>query len=171
LTNAATPRLCNGGLRRVQLPELKRAFAKHKMETQGPVAPGGGLRGYRQEAARRIIAHYHLIAGEQVLHILGLGKIVPAILTKVARPHPDGGLIYPAEAAKPSNPIEAHYYPIRPQSQSGCNVARPSRCRPVAQATYQAAAAPRSAAAPTIKPRMTPVRRASKISSFACAMT
>jgi uncharacterized protein (DUF488 family) len=52
---------------------------------------------------RRIIADYLLIAGEQVFHILGPGKIVPARLTNVARSHPDGALIYPAEAAKPSN--------------------------------------------------------------------
>jgi uncharacterized protein (DUF488 family) len=52
---------------------------------------------------RRIIADYLLIAGEQVFHILGPGKIVPASLTKVARRHPDGALIYPAEGAKPSN--------------------------------------------------------------------
>ena len=47
---------------------------------------------------RRIIADYLLTAGEQVFHILGPGKIVPASLTKVARPLPDGVLIYPAEA-------------------------------------------------------------------------
>jgi uncharacterized protein (DUF488 family) len=50
---------------------------------------------------RRIIADYLLIAGEQVFHILGPGKIAPANLTKVVRPRPDGALIYPAEAAKP----------------------------------------------------------------------
>jgi uncharacterized protein (DUF488 family) len=50
---------------------------------------------------RRIIADYLLIAGEQVFHILGPGKIAPASLTKVVRPRPDGALIYPAEAAKP----------------------------------------------------------------------
>lgn len=46
---------------------------------------------------RRIIADYLLIAGDEVFHILGPGKIVPAGLTKVARPHPDGVLVYPAE--------------------------------------------------------------------------
>ena len=50
---------------------------------------------------RRIIADYLLIAGEQVFHILGQGKIAPASLTKVARSHPPGALIYPAEEAKP----------------------------------------------------------------------
>jgi uncharacterized protein (DUF488 family) len=50
---------------------------------------------------RRIIADYLLIAGEQVFHILGPGKITPADLTKVVRARPDGALIYPAEAAKP----------------------------------------------------------------------
>jgi uncharacterized protein (DUF488 family) len=50
---------------------------------------------------RRIIADYLLIAGEQVFHILGPSKIAPASLTKVAKPHPDGALVYPAEAAKP----------------------------------------------------------------------
>ncbi len=47
---------------------------------------------------RRIIADYLLTAGEQVFHILGPGKIAPASLTKVAKPLPDGVLIYPAEA-------------------------------------------------------------------------
>jgi uncharacterized protein (DUF488 family) len=46
----------------------------------------------------QIIADYLFIAGERVFHILGPGKIVPASLTKVARSHPDGALIYPAEA-------------------------------------------------------------------------
>ena len=45
---------------------------------------------------RRIIADYLLVAGEQVFHILGPGKIMPASLTKVATPHPEGALIYPA---------------------------------------------------------------------------
>ena len=35
---------------------------------------------------------------ERVFHILGPGKIAPANLTKVARPRPDGALIYPNEA-------------------------------------------------------------------------
>ncbi|MGC2455423.1 MAG: hypothetical protein WA592_21935, partial [Pseudolabrys sp.] len=35
----------------------------------------------------------------------------------------------------------------------------------------QAAAAPSNAAAPNMKPNMTPVRRAREILSFACAMT
>lgn len=49
---------------------------------------------------RRIIADYLLIAGEQVFHILGLGKIVPASLTKLARPHPGGALIYPTPSSE-----------------------------------------------------------------------
>ena len=48
---------------------------------------------------RRIIADYLLVAGERVFHILGPDKIVPASLTKAARPNPDGMLVYPAEAA------------------------------------------------------------------------
>ena len=47
---------------------------------------------------RRIITDYLLIAGEQVFHILGPGKIAPARLTKVARQHPDGALIYPLQS-------------------------------------------------------------------------
>lgn len=49
---------------------------------------------------RRIISDYLLAAGEQVLHILGPGKIVQATLTKAARPQPDGTLTYPPEAAE-----------------------------------------------------------------------
>jgi uncharacterized protein (DUF488 family) len=52
---------------------------------------------------RRIITDYLLVAGEQVFHILGPGKIAPATLTKVARPQPDGALTYPPEMAKVSS--------------------------------------------------------------------
>jgi uncharacterized protein (DUF488 family) len=48
---------------------------------------------------RRIITDYLLVAGVQVFHILGPGKIASASLTKVVRPRPDGTLAYPAEAA------------------------------------------------------------------------
>ena len=51
---------------------------------------------------RRIIADYLLAAGEQVLHILGPGKIMRATLTKVTRPQPDGTLTYPPEATEVS---------------------------------------------------------------------
>jgi uncharacterized protein (DUF488 family) len=44
---------------------------------------------------RRIIADYLLAAGEDVFHILGPGKVVPASLTPGARPRPDGTLAYP----------------------------------------------------------------------------
>jgi uncharacterized protein (DUF488 family) len=45
---------------------------------------------------RRLIADYLLAAGDQVLHILALGRIDPATLTPAARPGPeDGTLIYP----------------------------------------------------------------------------
>ena len=45
---------------------------------------------------RRIIADYLLAAGEDVFHILGAGKVVPASLTPAARPRPDHTLTYPA---------------------------------------------------------------------------
>jgi uncharacterized protein (DUF488 family) len=48
---------------------------------------------------RRIIADYLLVAGDRVSHILGPQAVVPATLTKVATPQPDGALIYPARAA------------------------------------------------------------------------
>jgi uncharacterized protein (DUF488 family) len=44
---------------------------------------------------RRIIADYLLAAGEDVLHILGPGKVVPASLTPAARPRPEHMLTYP----------------------------------------------------------------------------
>jgi hypothetical protein len=47
---------------------------------------------------RRIIADYLLTAEEQVFHILGPNSVVPASLTKVAVPQPDGALTYPAQA-------------------------------------------------------------------------
>ncbi len=46
---------------------------------------------------RRIIADYLLAAGDQVLHILGPGKIEPAALTPGAEPQTDGTVHYPAE--------------------------------------------------------------------------
>jgi uncharacterized protein (DUF488 family) len=46
---------------------------------------------------RRIIADYLLVAGFEVVHVLGPGKLTPATLTPGARPSPDGGLVYPAE--------------------------------------------------------------------------
>lgn len=48
---------------------------------------------------RRIITDYLLAAREHVFHIIGPGKIVQATLTKAARPHSDGTLTYPPEAA------------------------------------------------------------------------
>src|SRR5690606_11763963 len=44
---------------------------------------------------RRIIADYLLNAGEQVLHILGMGSINPAKMTPAAKPGPHGTLVYP----------------------------------------------------------------------------
>jgi uncharacterized protein (DUF488 family) len=44
---------------------------------------------------RRIIADHLLAAGEEVLHILGPGRIVPASLTPAARPGPHQTLTYP----------------------------------------------------------------------------
>jgi len=49
---------------------------------------------------RRIIADYLLAAGERVFHILGPDAVVPASLTKVATPQPDGALIYPGNGSK-----------------------------------------------------------------------
>jgi uncharacterized protein (DUF488 family) len=44
---------------------------------------------------RRIIADYLLAAGWSVFHIMGPGKIDPAVLTPAAQPSASGGLIYP----------------------------------------------------------------------------
>jgi hypothetical protein len=52
---------------------------------------------------RRIIADYLLVASELVFHILRPKAVALASLTKVATPHPDGPLTYPARAAKASN--------------------------------------------------------------------
>ncbi len=45
---------------------------------------------------RRIIADYLLAAGEDVFHILGPGKVVPASLTPAARQGPEATLTYPS---------------------------------------------------------------------------
>ncbi len=47
---------------------------------------------------RRIIADYLLVAGEQVFHIIGNGKIEPATLTPAAVRQADGSLTYPPNA-------------------------------------------------------------------------
>jgi uncharacterized protein (DUF488 family) len=44
---------------------------------------------------RHIITDYLLAAGDEVLHILGSGKIEPAALTPGAEPQADGSLHYP----------------------------------------------------------------------------
>jgi uncharacterized protein (DUF488 family) len=51
---------------------------------------------------RRIITDYLLAASENVFHILGPHKMVPAMLGEAARPQPSGALTYPAEAAQAS---------------------------------------------------------------------
>lgn len=43
---------------------------------------------------RRIIADYLLSAGEEVLHIMGEGRLEPAVRTPAAEPQPDGSLLY-----------------------------------------------------------------------------
>jgi uncharacterized protein (DUF488 family) len=48
---------------------------------------------------RRIIADYLLTQGVQVMHIMGLNKIDPAMLTLGARAQPDGTLVYSAADA------------------------------------------------------------------------
>ncbi len=52
---------------------------------------------------RRIITDYLLADGTRVEHIMGLGQVVPAVLTPGARVMADGTLCYPApENAQPS---------------------------------------------------------------------
>lgn len=46
---------------------------------------------------RRIIADYLLASGESVFHIMGDGRIAPAVMTSAARRDPNGVLIYPAD--------------------------------------------------------------------------
>jgi uncharacterized protein (DUF488 family) len=48
---------------------------------------------------RRIIADYLLALGEPVFHIMGPGRILPAVITKAARRSGPRILIYPAEAS------------------------------------------------------------------------
>ena len=46
---------------------------------------------------RRIVTDYLLAAGDQVLHILGPGKVEAAALTPGAEPQPGGAVHYPGE--------------------------------------------------------------------------
>lgn len=48
---------------------------------------------------RRILADYLLVGGTPVVHIMGIGKLVPAVITPGAQPQPDGSVLYPAAAA------------------------------------------------------------------------
>ena len=48
---------------------------------------------------RRIIADYLLSDGEQVFHIMGAGKVEPAILSRAAARQHDGTLIYAGDTA------------------------------------------------------------------------
>lgn len=47
---------------------------------------------------RRIIADYLLVRGLRVEHIMGLGRVAPAVLTPGAVEMPDGSLRYPSRA-------------------------------------------------------------------------
>ncbi len=49
---------------------------------------------------RRIIADYLIVGGEQVLHILGPGKVAIASLTPGARPGPRDTVTYPPQLAE-----------------------------------------------------------------------
>jgi uncharacterized protein (DUF488 family) len=48
---------------------------------------------------RRIVADYLLVAGVEVLHLLGPGHVEPARLTAGAAPQPNGWILYPAPAS------------------------------------------------------------------------
>jgi uncharacterized protein (DUF488 family) len=50
-----------------------------------------------QRCHRRIIADYLIAAGEEVVHILGLGRLEPARITAEARVGPEGALTYPKD--------------------------------------------------------------------------
>ena len=54
-----------------------------------------------QRCHRRIIADYLIAAGEEVVHVLGPGRIEPARLSEAARLQPNGALAY----AKDSSPL------------------------------------------------------------------
>lgn len=49
---------------------------------------------------RRIVADYLLVAGQEVVHILGRGRTEPARLTPSAEPQLDGAIHYPARPKK-----------------------------------------------------------------------
>jgi uncharacterized protein (DUF488 family) len=61
---------------------------------------------------RRLIADYLLADGEEVLHIMGAGKLEPAKLNPAAVRRPEGTLIYPAQ------PDEARVPGDRPEPRS-----------------------------------------------------
>jgi len=48
---------------------------------------------------RRIIADYLLASDTPVVHIMAIGKLVPAVMTPGAQPQPDGSVLYPKAAA------------------------------------------------------------------------
>jgi hypothetical protein len=52
---------------------------------------------------RRIITDYLLAAGEQVFHIVSLGKVERAVINEAARPHRTDVLVYPVEPSAQSD--------------------------------------------------------------------
>jgi hypothetical protein len=62
---------------------------------------------------RRIIADYLLLAGEQVFHVHGPGKIAAASPTPAARPGPGGVLTYPAQAGEVPRRTDRRRGPVR----------------------------------------------------------
>lgn len=56
---------------------------------------------------RRIIADYLIASGTPVVHIMALGKLVPAQLTPGAQPQPDGRVLYPAPSSAAAAPEDS----------------------------------------------------------------
>jgi uncharacterized protein (DUF488 family) len=54
---------------------------------------------------RRIVADYLLASGTPVVHIMGIGKLVPARMTPGAQPQAHGGILYP-ETTPPTTGID-----------------------------------------------------------------
>lgn len=50
---------------------------------------------------RRIVSDYLLAAGEEVVHIMALGKLDPARLSPAAQPQPNGTILYAGEVTGP----------------------------------------------------------------------
>ena len=81
-----------------ETPEFRAAFAELKALAASRPTAILCAEAVWWRCHRRIIADYLLVRGLRVEHIMGLGRVAPAVLTPGAVEMPDGSLRYPSRA-------------------------------------------------------------------------